>query len=45
MNRFSYPLMAFEQARKLYVSFGFSDCPPFSDFTNDPNGHFMTKRL
>lgn len=36
---------AFEPARKLYESFGFRDCPPFSDYIEDPNSVFMTKLL
>jgi len=36
---------AFEPARRLYESFGFRDCPPFSDYAEDPNSVFMTKRL
>jgi len=36
---------AFEPARKLYDSFGFQGCPPFSDYAEDPNSVFMTKRL
>ena len=38
-------MKAFEAARMLYASFGFAACPPFGDYTNDPNSHFMTKRL
>lgn len=36
---------AFEPARKLYSSFGFQYCQPFSDYTDDPNSVFMTKKL
>ena len=36
---------AFEPARRLYESFGFSYCPPFEGYTEDPNSVFMTKRL
>lgn len=36
---------AFEPARKLYASFGFQDCEPFADYTEDPNSVFMTKEL
>lgn len=36
---------AFEPARRLYVSFGFQYCEPFSDYIEDPNSVFMTKEL
>ncbi|MEH7086616.1 GNAT family N-acetyltransferase [Neobacillus drentensis] len=36
---------AFEPARRLYASFGFSYCQPFSDYTDDPNSVFMSKEL
>ena len=36
---------AFEPARKLYESFGFSYCSPFEGYVEDPNSVFMTKRL
>jgi putative acetyltransferase len=36
---------AFEPARRLYESFGFSRCPPFEGYTEDPHSVFMTKRL
>jgi putative acetyltransferase len=36
---------AFEPARKLYSSFGFSFCSPFEGYTEDPNSVFMTKLL
>ncbi|PKR84439.1 GNAT family N-acetyltransferase [Heyndrickxia camelliae] len=36
---------AFEPARKLYASFGFEYCKPFSDYKEDPNSVFMTKEL
>lgn len=36
---------AFEPARKLYESFGFEYCNPFSDYIEDPNSVFMTKVL
>lgn len=36
---------AFEPARRLYASFGFQYCKPFSDYTEDPNSVFMTKEL
>ncbi|WP_019415789.1 GNAT family N-acetyltransferase [Paenisporosarcina sp. TG20] len=33
----------FKPARRLYASFGFTYCNPFSDYTEDPNSVFMTK--
>ncbi|MCY9667650.1 GNAT family N-acetyltransferase [Paenibacillus alginolyticus] len=36
---------AFEPARRLYISFGFQYCQPFSDYIEDPNSVFMTKEL
>lgn len=36
---------AFEPAKRLYVSFGFQYCNPFSDYIDDPNSVFMTKVL
>ncbi len=36
---------AFSPARKLYESFGFTYCPPFADYWDDPNSVFMTKEL
>jgi len=38
-------MTAFEPARKLYASFGFEYCPPFSDYKDDPNSVFMTKEF
>lgn len=35
----------FEPARRLYEGFGFSHCPPFGGYTEDPNSVFMTKDL
>ncbi len=35
----------FEPARKLYESFGFTYCAPFSAYVEDPNSVFMTKAL
>lgn len=35
----------FEPARSLYRKFGFSICPPFTGYTEDPNSVFMTKEL
>lgn len=36
---------AFEPARRLYLSFGFTDCPPFGQYVLDPHSVFMTRRL
>ncbi|PSL40238.1 putative acetyltransferase [Planomicrobium soli] len=36
---------AFEPARKLYASFGFRYCEPFSDYREDSNSVFMDKKL
>lgn len=38
-------MAAFEPARRLYASHGFSCCGPFADYTLDPNSFFMTKEL
>jgi len=38
-------MAAFEPARRLYESFGFGYCPPFSDYHDDPNSVFMTQLL
>ena len=35
----------FEPARRLYASFGFTYCPPFATYIEDPNSLFMTKLL
>ena len=35
----------FEPAQKLYETFGFTFCPPFGDYAEDPNSVFMTKVL
>lgn len=35
----------FAPARNLYRKFGFVDCGPFCDYTNDPNSHYMTLYL
>lgn len=35
----------FIPACKLYESFGFQYCAPFSDYRLDPNSHFMTKTV
>jgi len=36
---------AFEPARRLYESFGFTYCSPFADYTEDPNSVFLTRTL
>jgi putative acetyltransferase len=36
---------AFEPARKLYASFGFYQCEPFSTYKEDPYSVFMTKEI
>ena len=36
---------AFEPARRLYESFGFTYCSPFGDYVDDPNSVFMTLAL
>jgi len=36
---------AFIPARRLYESFGFTDCGPFAEYTHDPNSIFMTLLL
>lgn len=36
---------AFEPARNLYENLGFTRCPPFADYSEDPNSVYMTKRL
>jgi putative acetyltransferase len=38
-------MSAFEPARSLYESFGFTYCLPFADYTEDPNSVFMTRAL
>ena len=36
---------AFLPAQRLYESFGFTYCPPFADYREDPNSVFMTLLL
>ncbi|MGE6486830.1 GNAT family N-acetyltransferase [Paenisporosarcina sp. NPDC076898] len=36
---------SFDPARRLYSSFGFNYCNPFSDYKEDPNSVFMEKKL
>lgn len=35
----------FEPARRLYAAFGFTVCPPFACYREDPHSVFMTKAL
>jgi putative acetyltransferase len=32
----------FDPARRLYQAFGFTECPPFEGYVEDPNSIFMT---
>ncbi len=36
---------AFEPARALYRRYGFTECPPFGSYKDDPNSVFMTLEL
>jgi len=38
-------MTAFAPAHRLYEGFGFSYCPPFGDYRDDPNSVFMTRTL
>lgn len=38
-------MSAFEPARRLYASHGFTECGPFDEYTLDPNSVFMTTEL
>ncbi len=38
-------MAAFVPAQTLYQSFGFAYCGPFSQYIEDPNSVFMTRRL
>ena len=38
-------MAAFEPARRLYASFGFTYCAPFADYVDDPNSVFMTRAM
>ncbi|MFT4726112.1 MAG: putative acetyltransferase [Granulosicoccus sp.] len=38
-------MVEFEAARLLYTRFGFSFCPPFSDYEEDPDSLFMMRQL
>ena len=36
---------AFEPARRLYATFGFTYCGPFADYVEDPYSVFMTREI
>jgi len=36
---------AFDPARRMYESFGFTYCEPFADYVEDPHSVFMTREL
>ena len=36
---------AFKPARRLYQNFGFTDCPPFAHYREDPYNQFFTLKL
>lgn len=38
-------MQEFVPAQKLYESFGFSYCPPFGNYVEDPHSVFMTRQL
>ena len=38
-------MKAFEPAQRLYGTFGFTYCPPFAQYTEDPNSVYMTRAL
>lgn len=38
-------MVEFEAARFLYTRAGFVECPPFSDYEEDPNSVFMMRQL
>lgn len=38
-------MAAFDPARRLYESHGFTYCGPFADYVLDPNSSFMTKEI
>jgi putative acetyltransferase len=39
------PPHTFQPAHTLYRSFGFTECGPFADYTDDPHSFFMTLAL
>jgi putative acetyltransferase len=38
-------MVEFQPAVRLYAGFGFTSCPPFGDYVEDPNSLFMTRKL
>ncbi|MPR00390.1 GNAT family N-acetyltransferase [Modestobacter sp. I12A-02628] len=36
---------AFGPARRLYLRHGFEPCPPFADYTDDPNSTYLNRLL
>jgi len=38
-------MQAFDPARRLYESFGFTYCLPFASYSEDPNSVFLTRLL
>ena len=38
-------MIEFESARSLYTRFGFTECDPFENYTEDPNSVFMVLQL
>ena len=38
-------MVEFQPAVRLYSGFGFTSCPPFGDYVEDPNSLFMTRKL
>lgn len=38
-------MVEFQAAVRLYSSFGFTSCPPFGEYAEDPNSLFMTRTL
>lgn len=36
---------SYAPARNLYLKFGFKECPPFGEYTEDLNSTFMSKEL
>jgi putative acetyltransferase len=35
----------FRPARRLYENAGFTECPPFEGYVEDPNSVFMTRLI
>ena len=38
-------MAAFNPAQKMYLQFGFTTCPPFGDYQEDPYSTFMSKAM